>query len=285
MLSHAADLHINAAKNHLLAYYRKNSSMHPIVAISGIRNSSLQIQLIADVESVQNARNNYDVEHSIYIHALSASKVTDLTLLVNHETEYFTGKSDTVAVKKDTQTKTKAGKEVKEVKEPKQSKVKDVGTVTKKPSKEASPKEPPAKSSTSSKTSTASKPAAKPTAKPAKPTNKRRVIESDDDEDLIISSPAEAPPPAQTRTQDVKKTSKKRKVTKSVTRMNEKGYIVTEDVDEWVSDDGGDGEVEDAKPAPAPVKKTSSLPKPASKAVPAKSKGQSSLNSFFMKKQ
>ena len=275
--------------------------MHPIVAISGIRNSSLQIQLIADVDSVQSefltlsylrshpldARNGYDVEHSIYIHALSASKVTDLALLVNHETEYFTGKSDTVAVKKDMQTKTKAGKEVKEVKEPKQSKDKDVRTATKKSAKESSPKEPSAKSSTSSKTSTASKPAAKPAAKPAKPTNKRRVIESDDDEDLIISSPADAPPPAQTRTQDVKKTSNKRKVTNSVARMNEKGYMVTEDVDEWVSDDGGDGdeEVEDAKPAPAPVKKASSLPKPASKAVPAKSKGQSSLNSFFMKKQ
>lgn len=183
--------------------------------------------------------------------------MSDLTLIVNYESEYFSGKSEGGSVKKE----------------------KPRAAHTKPVQKEAS-----GRSTSTSKEIPEKKEIKQP--KPAAPQppskkapNKRRVIESDDEEDLIISSPADAPPPAQTRTQSTdNKNTKKRKVTKSVTRMNEKGYMVTEDVDEWVSED-------EAASSAQPVKKTSSAPKPASKAPPkAKTKGQSSLNSFFMKK-
>ncbi|TIA73254.1 hypothetical protein E3P91_01570 [Wallemia ichthyophaga] len=283
ILSHATGEHINAAKNHLLHYYRNNTSLHPVIAITGRVGSGIQSQLIADLSTVQSSRSRYDEEHSIYVHALSPFKLADLTPILNYELEYF---GDVINARE--KVKQRDSKQEKQSKPVKQQEVKQP---TKQPTKQNKPPQP-----------------APPSNPPKKATNKRRVIESDEEEDLIISSPPEAPPPAQTNvqsdtqskhtTQSNTNKTKKRKLTKSVTRMNEKGYMVTEDVDEWVSggEDGEEGASIDAAPSepnsnPNPnsnsKSKPKTAPKPPSKPPPpskSTSKGQSSLNSFFMKK-
>ncbi|TIC12563.1 hypothetical protein E3Q08_00415 [Wallemia mellicola] len=264
MLSREIGSRPNIAKNHLLAYYNSNeNTVHPVIAISGRTNSaSLQTHLTANLDRLEGLerywRSSQNTEtkkmfidiSSIYLHAISASKITDLTMIVNYEKEYF-------------QHSAPAPSNL-----PK--KAKPAAAPAKKTAPSAVKKEIPKKEE---------KDAVKPKAKPAN--GKRRIIESDDEDDITISSPADAPPLAQTHTQAPERMDKKRKVTKSVTKMNEKGYMVTEDVDEWVTDDEAPPP---KKTAAAGNASTKPKPKPAASAQAKPKAGQSSLNSFFKKK-
>lgn len=252
MLSREIGSRPNAAKNHLLAYYNSNEkTVHPVIAISGRTNSaSLQTHLTANLDRLVETKKMFIDISSIYLHAISASKITDLTMIVNYEKEYFQHSAPAPSSP------------------PK--KAKPAAAPAKKTVPPAVKKEIPKKEE---------KEAVKPKAKPAN--GKRRIIESDDEDDITISSPADAPPPAQTHTQAPERKDKKRKVTKSVTKMNEKGYMVTEDVDEWVTDDEAPPPKKTAAAASASTKPK---PKPAAGAQTKPKAGQSSLNSFFKKK-
>ncbi|EIM22951.1 hypothetical protein WALSEDRAFT_56619 [Wallemia mellicola CBS 633.66] len=252
MLSREIGSRPNIAKNHLLAYYNSNeNTVHPVIAISGRTNSaSLQTHLTANLDRLEETKKMFIDISSIYLHAISASKITDLTMIVNYEKEYF-------------QHSAPAPSNL-----PK--KAKPAAAPAKKTAPSAVKKEIPKKEE---------KDAVKPKAKPAN--GKRRIIESDDEDDITISSPADAPPLAQTHTQAPERMDKKRKVTKSVTKMNEKGYMVTEDVDEWVTDDEAPPPKKTAAAGNASTKPKS---KPAASAQAKPKAGQSSLNSFFKKK-
>ena len=218
----------------------------------------------------------------MYIYAVSLSKVKDLTMIVNFENNYNLSNPNKLSQQsKPSASSSSTNKPIKTVKsdsnnQQSSNKSQQIDRQTKDNANQ----------------------------KPVKSSTKKRIVESDDDDDDTNNGLSSTPLTPSEETDKSKQPfeydnkSKKRKITKSVMRTNEKGYMVSEDIDEWVNENGKptspppqqqqssteEKSITNTKPnsdntqKPKP-KPTNSKTKPASKA-----KGQSSLNSFFKKK-